>query len=109
MKDPLGNANGATAAVAGVGTSKSDVGSGKVIHAIQSSSLTYVLQLVSRQHALDAHAFHTAAISQFPIVLIQILAVFFYFRITFSKLIFYIPAGWPNFFPASLNAGDLGL
>jgi len=46
MKDPLGNANGATATVAGVGTSKSDVGSGKGIHAIQSSSPTYVLQLL---------------------------------------------------------------
>jgi hypothetical protein len=55
-------------AVAGVGTSNSDVGSGNSIHAVQISSLTDVLQLFERHDALDAHTtkFHTTAISRFP-------------------------------------------
>jgi len=38
---------------------------------------------------------------------IQTLAVFGLFRLTFSKLIFCIAAGWPNFFTASLSNIDV--
>ena len=42
-----------------------------------------------------------------PILPIQILDVFGLFRLTFSKLIFCIPAGWPKFFPGSLSNIDV--
>jgi len=46
MKEPPQHVQmGPQRAVAGVGTSKSDVGSGKSIHAIQCSGLADVLQL----------------------------------------------------------------
>jgi len=59
----------------------------------------------SRHHALDAHTtnLHTKVISRFPILSIKILAVLGLFRLTFSKLIFGLAAGWPNFFRASLK------
>jgi len=109
MKDmPSTVQMGPQQAVVGVGTSKSDVGSGKSMHAIRSSSIIDMLQLfpTSSEHdALDAHTtnFHSTAISRFPIMSIKIWAIFGLFRLTFSKLIFCIPAGWPNFFSASLK------
>jgi len=61
-----------------------------------------------RHHALDTHIpnFHTTAISRFPILSIQIFVIFGLFLFTFSNLIFFIPAGWPNFFTASLSDSD---
>jgi len=96
---------GSQQAVAGGGTSKSGGSTDKAIHAILSSSLTHVLQLLSRYHALDAHTpnFHTAAISRFPIFLIKFFIIFGLFLFIFFNLIFFILAGWPNFFTASLN------
>jgi len=52
-------------AVAGVGTSKSGVGTDEVIHDIMSLSLTKSSYFLQRHHALDADTtnFHVAAIS----------------------------------------------
>jgi len=98
--------------VAGVGTYKSDVGSGKGIHAIRSCSLTHVLQLLltsscpRRQH----HQFSRCSYFSIFHFVHQNFGCFWFISLcTFSKIFFYIRAGWPNCFPASrifFSAGE---
>jgi len=40
---------------------------------------------------------------------IENFVIFGLFLLTFSNLMFFIPAGWPNFFPASLKGGQQAL
>jgi len=62
-----------------------------------------------RHHALDAHIlnYHTAAISRFPILSIKFFVIFGLFLFTLFNLIFFIPAGWPNFFTVNLRSARL--
>ena len=56
---------------------------------------------------LTSPTFTFAAISRFLILSSTIFVIFGLFLFTFSNLIFFIPAGWSNFFTASLNISAL--
>ena len=64
---------------------------------------------IQRHHALDAHtpSFHSTAISRFPIFRNKKFGVFGSYLFTFSKVIFFILVGWPNFFAAGVKGVDL--
>ena len=91
---------------ADVGTSKSGVGTGKVIHAILFFSLTQTLQLFSTS-SCPRRTLHQLS----PCKYISIPQVFcrnfhclrFKFLHFFFNRFFSSGAGWPNLFPASLN------
>jgi len=79
----------------------------KAIHAILSSSLTQALQRCTtssyprRPHPQCPHYNHVSI----PQILGAILHCFWFeFLLTFlARGIFFIPAGWPNFFPSNLK------
>jgi len=99
MKDrPWKMQMGPRRAVAGGSTSRSNGSTGKPLHAIPSSSSPQVLRLfVTSSCPRRPHPqLSNLSISYFFII-------FGLFLLTFSELIFFIPAGWPNFFPASLK------
>ena len=107
MKDPTSKLQmGPQQAVAAGGTSKSGGGTQIKLHMLSYSPVSQKCSnFWQRHHALDAHIPHlyTTAISRFPILLIKNFVTFGLFVFTFSNFIFFIPAGWPTFFKASLN------
>ena len=98
---PLRNANGPAA---GGSTSKYGGSTSKPMQAILFSSFTQVLQLFVTLHAhLTPPTFTAQLFPDFLFFPIEIFVIFGLFLLTFFNLIFFIPAGWPNFFLASLN------
>ena len=61
-----------------------------------------------RHYALDAHTtnFLYTAISPFPIFPFKFSIVFVSFLFAFFDSIFFVPAGWPNFLPASCSLNN---